>query len=40
MLFRSNLIGMGLFRGFRLDLTAALEDAAAILSERPGETGG
>ncbi len=35
-----NLIGMGLFRGFRLDLTAALEDAAAILSERPGETGG
>ena len=30
-----NLAGMGMFRGFRLDLTAAARDIAAILSERP-----
>ncbi len=30
-----NLAGMGMFRGLRLDLTAAARDIAAILSERP-----
>lgn len=30
-----NLAGMGMFRGFRLDLEAAARDLAAILSERP-----
>ena len=32
-----NLAGMGMFRGFRLDLAAAARDISAILSERPGE---
>ena len=30
-----NLAGMGMFRGFRLDLEASARDIAAILSERP-----
>lgn len=30
-----NLAGMGMFRGFRLDLEGAARDIAAILSERP-----
>ena len=30
-----NLAGMGMFRGLRLDLAAAVRDLAAILSERP-----
>lgn len=30
-----NLAGMGMFRGLRLDLSAAARDLAAILSERP-----
>lgn len=30
-----NLAGMGMFRGLRLDLKAAVRDLAAILSERP-----
>lgn len=30
-----NLTGMGMFRGLRLDLTAAARDVGAILSERP-----
>ena len=30
-----NLAGMGMFRGLRLDLAAAAQDVAAILSERP-----
>jgi sporulation integral membrane protein YtvI len=30
-----NLAGMGMFRGVRLDLTAAARDIAALLSERP-----
>ena len=30
-----NLAGMGMFRGLRLDLSAAVRDLAAILSERP-----
>ena len=32
-----NLAGMGMFRGLRLDLAAAAEDVAAILSQRPGQ---
>jgi len=32
-----NLAGMGMFRGLRLDLTAAARDISAILSERPDE---
>lgn len=32
-----NLAGMGMFRGFRLDLEASARDIAAILSERPDE---
>lgn len=32
-----NLAGMGMFRGFRLDLEASARDIAAILSERPEE---
>ena len=30
-----NLAGMGMFWGLRLDLAAAAQDVAAILSERP-----
>ena len=30
-----NLSGMGMFRGLRLDLAAAVKDVSAILSERP-----
>ena len=30
-----NLAGMGMFRGFRLDLEASARDIAAVLSERP-----
>jgi len=30
-----NLAGMGMFRGLRLDLAAAVRDLGAILSERP-----
>lgn len=30
-----NLAGMGMFRGLRLDLAAAVQDLGAILSERP-----
>jgi len=30
-----NLAGMGIFRGLRLDLTAAMEDILAILAQRP-----
>jgi len=35
LLILLNLSGMGLFRGLHLDLTAAVCDIAAILSERP-----
>lgn len=35
-----NLAGMGLFRGLRLDLTAAVGDLAAILSQHPGRRTG
>ena len=31
-----NLTGMGMFRGFKLDVEAAARDIAAVLSERPG----
>ena len=30
-----NLAGMGMFRGIRLDLSAAARDIAAVLSQRP-----
>lgn len=33
-----NLAGMGMFRGFRLDLEGAARDIAAILSERPEQS--
>lgn len=31
-----NLAGMGMFRGLRLDIAAAVRDIAALLSQRPG----
>ena len=30
-----NLAGMGMFRGLRLDIAAAVRDIAALLSQRP-----